>query len=93
MAAIPYGAMAACKAMKKTPEMDLKVSTTTPASGFELKFGNNRKVLENPVKYNGKMMNSIWGLYNRLSPHNIKKSCDAKMSFNYGQDQQQGKYN
>lgn len=26
-----------------------------------------------PVKYNGKMMNSIWGEYNKKSPHNFKK--------------------
>lgn len=30
-----------------------------------------------PVKYNEKMMNSIWGLYNRNSPHNFKKNNAA----------------
>lgn len=85
MAAIPYGAFAACRAMKREPESDLKVSRSIPA--YEPKI--NRKVLEyTPVKYNGKMMNSIWGLYNRYSPHNIKKSCDASLQFDY-KDQRQ----
>lgn len=29
-----------------------------------------------PLKYNSKLMNSIWGIYNRYSPHNIKKTND-----------------
>lgn len=33
---------------------------------------------------------SIWGLYNRYSPHNIKKSCDADYSFGHAKNQQQG---
>lgn len=31
-----------------------------------------------PLKYNSKLMNSIWGLYNRYSVHNFKKNTDAK---------------
>ncbi|XP_049540145.1 uncharacterized protein LOC125954141 [Anopheles darlingi] len=35
----------------------------------------NKSTLDlTPVKYNGKLMNSIWGLYNRYSPHNFKKN-------------------
>lgn len=30
-----------------------------------------------PLKYNSKLMNSIWGLYNRYSVHNFKKNTDA----------------
>lgn len=30
-----------------------------------------------PLKYNSKLMNSIWGSYNRYSPHNVKKVNDA----------------
>lgn len=87
MAAIPYGAFAACKAMKKDPESDLKVSRNIVT--YEPKIPN-RKVLEyTPVKYNGKMMNSIWGLYNRYSPHNIKKSCDADFQFSVSKNHQQ----
>lgn len=87
MAAIPYGAFAACKAMRKDMDTDLKVSRSIAA--YEPKIPN-RKVLEyTPVQYNSKMMNSIWGFYNRYSPHNIKKSCDADLHFNYGKGQQQ----
>jgi len=35
-----------------------------------------------PVKYNSKLMNSIWGQYNRYSVHNIKQiagdACTAR---------------
>lgn len=30
-----------------------------------------------PLKYNSKLMNSIWGLYNRYSPHNVKNVNDG----------------
>lgn len=33
----------------------------------------------NPMKYNSKMMNSIWGMYNRYSVHNFKKNIDDKV--------------
>jgi len=36
-------------------------------------------------KYNGKLMNSIWGLYNRNSPHNFKKQNAESLS-NKGQE-------
>lgn len=32
-----------------------------------------------PMKYNSKMMNSIWGMYNRYSVHNFKKNIDNKV--------------
>lgn len=32
-----------------------------------------------PSKYNEKMMNSIWGRYNRNSPHNFKKNNAASI--------------
>lgn len=31
----------------------------------------------NPHHYNSKLMNSIWGMYNRYSVHNFKKNMDA----------------
>lgn len=33
-----------------------------------------------PVKYNSKLMNSIWGMYNRYSPYNFKKSNDTEIA-------------
>lgn len=42
---------------------------------------NSRPLLEGweltPLKYNSKLMNSIWGQYNRYSVHNFKKNTDA----------------
>ncbi|EFA08253.1 hypothetical protein TcasGA2_TC005881 [Tribolium castaneum] len=29
-----------------------------------------------PTKYSSKYMNSIWGMYNRYSVHNLKKNMD-----------------
>lgn len=29
-----------------------------------------------PTKYSSKYMNSIWGMYNRYSVHNLKKNLD-----------------
>lgn len=40
-----------------------------------------------PVKYNEKMMNSIWGLYNRNSPHNFKKNNASGADGAAGQQQ------
>jgi hypothetical protein len=37
------------------------------------KYGEVEILLD---KYNGKLMNSIWGLYNRNSPHNFKSLND-----------------
>jgi len=39
-----------------------------------------------PVKYNEKLMKSIWGNYNRNSPHNFKKNNGASF---LGEQQQQ----
>ncbi|KAK3911762.1 AP-1 complex subunit mu [Frankliniella fusca] len=42
-----------------------------------------------PLKYNSKLMNSIWGLYNRYSVHNFKKNTDGEASnINFGSQQQ-----
>lgn len=42
-----------------------------------------------PLKYNSKLMNSIWGLYNRYSVHNFKKNTDGEaMNINFGSQQQ-----
>ncbi|PSN34485.1 hypothetical protein C0J52_07579 [Blattella germanica] len=34
-----------------------------------------------PAKYNSKLMNSIWGLYNRYSVHNLKKVTEGEDAF------------
>ncbi|XP_076282600.1 uncharacterized protein LOC143210041 [Lasioglossum baleicum] len=82
MASIPQGAFAACKVRRNlerntmiTHSMDRKEK-----AGKEALF-NSRLSEEDreptPMKYNSKLMNSIWGLYNRYSVHNFKKNTDA----------------
>lgn len=34
-----------------------------------------------PLQYNSKLMNSVWGMYNRYSVHNLKKNIDADFKF------------
>lgn len=41
-----------------------------------------------PLKYNSKLMNSIWGLYNRYSVHNIKQQNTDGNIPNLGEQQQ-----
>ncbi|KAF5285873.1 hypothetical protein FQA39_LY04334 [Lamprigera yunnana] len=55
--------------VRKYREMDQK-----PSEEY-VPFSTDHMAL-NPVKYNSKMMNSIWGLYNRYSVHNLKDSLD-----------------
>ncbi|XP_001120447.3 uncharacterized protein LOC724558 [Apis mellifera] len=78
MASIPQGAFAACKvrcnrernatiSRMEKKEKSCKENTFNmrpPLEGWEL----------TPLKYNSKLMNSIWGLYNRYSVHNFKKN-------------------
>ncbi|XP_075166592.1 uncharacterized protein LOC142238753 [Haematobia irritans] len=77
MAALPQGAFVACKLREQYRDRDLIVSRVKSGGDKnETKFFNgNKKLMEySPVKYNEKLMNSIWGLYNRYSPHNIKSN-------------------
>ncbi|KAL6260741.1 hypothetical protein P5V15_008264 [Pogonomyrmex californicus] len=83
MSAVPQGAFAAIKvrenmdkkkavsAMKTENKEDTKrfhPYPKTPQEGWELTL----------LKYNSKLMNSIWGQYNRYSVHNFKKNTDAE---------------
>ncbi|KYN06701.1 PREDICTED: uncharacterized protein LOC108782832 [Cyphomyrmex costatus] len=82
MASIPQSAFAVCKVrcneeqivsiMKKKEKTEEKKENVfnprPPLEGWELM----------PLKYNSKLMNSIWGLYNRYSVHNFKKNTDAE---------------
>nr|CAD7265054.1 unnamed protein product [Timema shepardi]CAD7572114.1 unnamed protein product [Timema californicum] len=48
----------------------------------------NKKDFEHlPAKYNSKLMNSIWGLYNRYSVHNLKKITDGEKAVLSGAQQ------
>ncbi|XP_038222438.1 uncharacterized protein LOC119840021 [Zerene cesonia] len=74
MAAIPPSAFSAAR-IRET-QRDMKVSNIK--KGVEpMKFFNTKLMELTPLKYNSKLMNSIWGFYNRYSPHNVKKINDA----------------
>ncbi|TMW49399.1 hypothetical protein DOY81_005543 [Sarcophaga bullata] len=77
MAALPQGAFMACKLREQNRDRDFIVSRLkSNGDKNEAKFfSGNKKLMEySPVKYNEKLMNSIWGFYNRYSPHNIKSN-------------------
>ncbi|XP_012287679.1 uncharacterized protein LOC105703680 isoform X2 [Orussus abietinus] len=83
MAAIPQAAFAACK-IRQSRERNFisskmaanESSGSDKGNGFNCKPSNEGMELT-PLKYNSKLMNSIWGLYNRYSVHNFKKNTDA----------------
>ncbi|XP_034934331.1 uncharacterized protein [Chelonus insularis] len=84
MAAVPQGAFAVCKFQER---MDHQVLSMKSKLNDDRGYNNNsggsfRKNLfeecePTPMKYSSKLMNSIWGLYNRYSVHNFKKNTDA----------------
>lgn len=78
MASLPQAAFAVHKLRKPQNEKNLTVARQSMDKQESPRY---MKTLDlTPVKYSDKLMNSIWGLYNRYSPHNFKK--------NNGSDQQ-----
>jgi hypothetical protein len=79
MASLPHGAFAVHKLRKTTSEFTIsRVPTDMPqpnAGHMSKEDSDVNQAL--PMKYNDKMMNSIWSNYNRYSPHNIKKISGA----------------
>lgn len=76
MPSLPQGAFAACKLreqLNNKPDAD----GTDQASMPKLFYANKKLTEYSPVKYNDKLMNAIWGHYNRYSPHNIKSNDAA----------------
>ncbi|XP_063244105.1 uncharacterized protein LOC134543165 [Bacillus rossius redtenbacheri] len=83
MASIPQGAYAAKKIRACIDNKTMSVSNmkASEKSSSHQYFAYAKKDFEYlPAKYNGKMMNSIWGLYNRYSVHNMKKITDGDSS-------------
>ncbi|EDW48617.1 uncharacterized protein LOC6609958 [Drosophila sechellia] len=77
MAAIPQGAFAACKIREQFNERELIIARMRTAAADKGSVDNGHAATQreySPNKYNDKLMNSIWGLYNRYSPHNVKKN-------------------
>ncbi|XP_035743608.1 uncharacterized protein LOC118451304 isoform X1 [Vespa mandarinia] len=86
MAAVPQAAFAASKVRhnEKHDNSMISVIEGKEKASKENTY-NGRFYLEGweltPLKYNSKLMNSIWGLYNRYSVHNFKKNTDADEGF------------
>ncbi|EDW40106.1 GL21299 [Drosophila persimilis] len=74
MATMPQGAFAACKIRQQFNEREMIVSRMRSGTDKTAVDNNTAQREYSPVKYNDKLMNSIWGLYNRYSPHNVKKN-------------------
>ncbi|XP_076627037.1 uncharacterized protein LOC143344657 [Colletes latitarsis] len=81
MAAIPQSAFAACKVHRNLERNSLITRMEEREKPGKETMFNMRPPLEGweltPLKYNSKLMNSIWGLYNRYSVHNFKKNTDG----------------
>ncbi|XP_021941471.1 uncharacterized protein LOC110840622 isoform X2 [Zootermopsis nevadensis] len=89
MSSIPQGAYATWKvrmneSKNQVPDTNNMLSTkkkeserNTPQQPYYPHIC--KKYLEQPpAKYNSKLMNSIWGLYNRYSVHNLKKITEGE---------------
>ncbi|XP_055625140.1 uncharacterized protein LOC129767897 [Toxorhynchites rutilus septentrionalis] len=74
MACLPQAAFAVHKLRKQQNEKDLAVARLTTDKQDVPRYMNNQTLDLTPVNYSDKFMNSIWGLYNRYSPHNFKKN-------------------
>ncbi|KAK5641225.1 hypothetical protein RI129_009772 [Pyrocoelia pectoralis] len=68
MSAMPQGAFMA----KKWTENQKRIPKE------EISFWDGNMELK-PLHYNSKLMNSIWGLYNRYSVHNLKDNRDKAL--------------
>lgn len=83
MAALPQAAFAASKVRcNQKHDNDGMISAIEGKEKASKEYTyNGRLYLKGweltPLKYNSKLMNSIWGLYNRYSVHNFKKNTDA----------------
>lgn len=78
MSAIPQGAFAT-RNVRQNNKLILNSKTENKEEGKS--FFYSKCVPEGmeltPLQYNSKLMNSIWGLYNRYSKHNFKKIIEA----------------
>ncbi|XP_035444203.1 uncharacterized protein LOC118272019 [Spodoptera frugiperda] len=77
MASIPPSAFSAGRI--RDTQRDMKISKEFTGNQ-STKFFNTTLMELTPLKYNSKLMTSIWGDYNRYSPHNVKKINDANTS-------------
>ncbi|XP_053688219.1 uncharacterized protein LOC128737572 [Sabethes cyaneus] len=81
MASLPQAAFAVHKLRKPKNEKDLTVARLSMEKQETPRYMNNQTLDLSPVKYSDKFMNSIWGLYNRYSPHNFKKNNGSDLQY------------
>lgn len=79
MASLPQAAFAVHKLRKPQNDKNLTVARQSMDKQESPRY---MKTLDlTPVKYSDKLMNSIWGLYNRYSPHNFKKNNGSDVQY------------
>ncbi|XP_077519638.1 uncharacterized protein LOC144129394 [Amblyomma americanum] len=69
MASIPY-------TMHSTMDLHKKLTDEQSKNVGVLYEPPTSTVKTTLPKYNPKLMNSIWGLYNRYAPHSFQKNCE-----------------
>lgn len=75
MPSLPQGAFAACKIRAQYDRASTVAKMPNGEKQPDFRIFPNRKLTDwSPLKYNSKLMNAIWGHYNRYSPHNIKSN-------------------
>ncbi|XP_058837574.1 uncharacterized protein LOC131693628 [Topomyia yanbarensis] len=81
MASLPQAAFAVHKLRKPRTDQELTVARRAMDKQEMPRYFNNQTLDLTPVKYSDKFMNSIWGLYNRYSPHNFKKNNGSDVQY------------
>lgn len=79
MPSLPQGAFAAHKIREKHQHIALCKAENCREENPPRYDMKKRLMQLSPTKYNEKLMNSIWGRYNRNSPHNFKKNNAANL--------------
>ncbi|XP_044740615.1 uncharacterized protein LOC123301781 [Chrysoperla carnea] len=73
---------------RKVRENEMYLSKMSPKDNNQkYEYPDSRLTELSPLKYNSKLMNSIWGLYNRYSVHNFKQNTDANQHILNGEQQ------
>ncbi|XP_055592960.1 uncharacterized protein LOC129744464 [Uranotaenia lowii] len=80
MACLPQAAFAVNK-LRNQNEKNMTVSRLMTEKQDSPRYLNNKTPDLTALNYSAKMMNSIWGLYNRYSPHNFKKNNGSDQGF------------
>lgn len=81
MSTVPQAAFA----VRKYRENAEKQQRTNNNNNIYADINDGGVLGKSPTKYSSKFMNSIWGMYNRYSVHNLKKIMDEMIN---GQQQQ-----